>query len=88
MHAGDEFAEIETIKVNVSLPAPVSGAVLRINKALELNPEFVNQDPYGRGWLAEVKPADWEGALPDLLDAHAYFDFMKGEITSELRGTS
>ena len=88
LHAGDEFGEIETIKVTVGLPSPVSGSVLRINQALELNPEFVNQDPYGKGWLVELKAADWNSARPNLLDANTYFDFMKTEIASELKGTS
>ena len=88
LNAGDEFAEVETIKVNVGLPSPLSGSILETNKALELNPEFANQDPYGKGWLVELRPADWDGARPALLDANAYFDFMKGEIKEELKETS
>ena len=72
MGAGDEFAEIETIKVNVGLPSPIPGTIAVINKAVEMNPEFVNQDPYGKGWLVELKPEDWEKAVPALLDANAY----------------
>ncbi len=88
LNVGDEFAEIETIKVNVGLLSPISGSVVHINTALELNPEFTNQDPYEKGWLMELRAADWEGARPNLLDANAYFDFMKSEIASELKETS
>ncbi len=88
LHAGDEFAEIETIKVNIGLASPVSGAVVQVNKAIELNPEFANQDPYGEAWLVELRTTDWEGAHPNLLDADAYFDLMKTEIADELKETS
>ncbi len=88
LNAGDEFAEIETLKVNLSLPSPVAGSILQVNRALELNPEFVNQDPYGKGWLLELTPADWDGSRGALLDANAYFDFMKTEIASELKESS
>lgn len=88
LNRGDEFAEIETIKVNIGLPSPVSGSIVQVNKALELNPEFANQDPYGKGWLVELRTTDWEGARPNLLDANAYFDFIKTEIANELKETS
>src|SRR5512135_2356512 len=47
IRAGEELAEIETVKVLLSLPAPVSGTVVEVNPALELSPELVNRDPYG-----------------------------------------
>ncbi len=84
---GDEFAEIETIKVNVSLPLPIAGAIVETNQALETNPEFINQDPYGKGWLVEIRPTDWEHARSGLLDANAYFDYMRSEIAEELKET-
>lgn len=77
--AGDEIASIETIKVNVSLGAPVPGTVVAANPALETGPEIINADPYGEGWLAEIAPADWEAGRRALLDAHAYFDVMRAE---------
>jgi arsenate reductase len=88
LNAGDEFAEIETIKVNISLPSPIAGSILQINRGLELNPEFVNQEPYGKGWLVELNPADWDNARRELLDANGYFQFMKAKIASELKETS
>jgi len=88
LKAGDEFAEIETVKVNVGLPSPIAGSIIETNKALELNPELVNQDPYGEGWLVAIQPANWEGASAALLDAEAYFQFMRAEIDQELKETS
>ena len=86
--AGDDFAEIETIKVNVALPSPISGTVTEINKGLELHPELVNQDPYDKGWLIMLKPAEWAVSRRDLLDADAYFAVMRQQIDEELKETS
>lgn len=61
---------------------------MQINKVLELNPEFVNQEPYGKGWLVELAPTDWDSARSEHLDANSYFQFMKAEIASELKETS
>jgi glycine cleavage system H protein len=88
LNVGDEFAEIETIKVNVGLPSPVAGAIVEVNKALETHPELVNQDPYDRGWLVLVKPTDWNATRPNLLDPNAYFDLMRTQIDEELKETS
>ena len=85
---GDDFAEIETIKVNVSLPSPISGAVTEINRGLELHPELVNQDPYDKGWLVMLKPAEWAVSRRELLDADAYFALMRKHIDEELKETS
>src|SRR5512139_3920523 len=46
----DEAAVIETIKVNISLSSPVSGKIVVVNPDMELAPEMINQDPYGKGW--------------------------------------
>jgi glycine cleavage system H protein len=88
LNAGDEFAEIETVKVNVGLPSPLAGTIVEVNKQLEMHPELVNQDPYDKGWLVLVKPADWNSASTQLLDANSYFDLMRTQIDEELRGTS
>lgn len=88
LNTGDDFAEIETIKVNVSLPSPISGAVTEINKGLEIHPELVNQDPYDKGWLVVLKPAEWTVGRRELLDADAYFALMQKQIDEELRETS
>ncbi len=88
LSAGDEFAEIETIKVNVGLASPIAGSIIEINKALEMNPELTNQDPYEKGWLVVLKPANGDTMRAGLLDANAYFDFMRTQIDEELKETS
>jgi glycine cleavage system H protein len=81
---GDEFVEIETIKATVSLYAPVAGTIRDINAALESEPETVNQDPYGTGWLVVVEPANWEADRARLLDAAAYLSVVKAQAEKEL----
>ena len=82
--AGDEFAELETIKVNQSLFAPVGGTIVEVNASLDPSLEIVNQDPYGRGWLAVIETADWETARAKLLDAEAYLAVMRSQAEEEL----
>ena len=82
--AGDEFAEIETIKVNAALPCPVGGSVLEANAALGATPEMVNHDPYGDGWLAVIAVADWEADRKALLTPEAYFTHMEEQARSEV----
>jgi glycine cleavage system H protein len=83
--AGDELAELETIKMNLSLLAPVSGTVVEVNPALELNPELVNQDPFDKGWLAVLETASWEAERAKLLDPRAYFSVMQSQVDQELK---
>jgi glycine cleavage system H protein len=56
---GDELAEIETIKSNVSVVSPIGGTLVAINADLENSPEIINQEPYEKGWLAIIEPSDW-----------------------------
>jgi glycine cleavage system H protein len=81
---GDEFAELETIKVNQSLFAPLGGTIVEVNASLDPSPEIINQDPYGRGWLAVIEAADWEAARAKLLDADAYLGVMRSQAEQEL----
>lgn len=81
---GGEFADIETIKVDISLPSPVSGVIVAVNPDLELEAEVINQDPYGTGWLALVKPDNWLADREHLLDPQSYYQFMKTEVEEEL----
>jgi glycine cleavage system H protein len=81
----DEAAAIETIKVNVSLPSPVSGRVVLVNPELDSTPEKINQDPYGDGWLCEIEASNWEADRTNLLDPNAYFARMKHEAEEEAK---
>jgi glycine cleavage system H protein len=69
--AGDTFGEVESTKSVSDLYAPVTGTVAARNEALDNNPELVNADPYGAGWIAEFTVSD-ASVLQTLLDADAY----------------
>ena len=70
--AADEvFGTIEVVKTISDLFLPVAGEVLEQNEALEEQPELVNKDPYGEGWLIKIKPAA-DADIDSLLDAEAY----------------
>lgn len=70
--AADEvFGTIEVVKTISDLFLPVGGEILEQNEALADQPELVNKDPYGEGWLIKMKP-DAAGDLDNLLDAAAY----------------
>lgn len=71
LQAGDTCGELESTKSVSDLYAPVAGEVVARNDALDANPELVNSDPYGDGWLFEVAPSD-PSAVDGLLDAAAY----------------
>lgn len=81
----DEFASIETVKVNVMLASPVSGKIVLVNQALELRPELINQDPFGDGWVCEVEADNLESDRRLMLDADAYFLKMKIEAEEAQR---
>jgi glycine cleavage system H protein len=83
LRAGEDFAELETVKVTQGAPSPVSGTVVEVNAALALTPEVVNEDPYGRGWLAVVDAPAWETERGRLLDARAYQAVMQSQIEQE-----
>jgi glycine cleavage system H protein len=85
LRLGDEFASVETIKVNLSLPSPVTGKIVEVNPALQDAPELINQDPYGKGWLAVVELTDWEGDRAKLLDADAYYALIKTQAEEEVK---
>jgi glycine cleavage system H protein len=71
--AGESFGVVESIKAVSDLYAPVSGTVTAVNEALIDQPELVNEDPFGEGWMLEVDPSDPD-EFEALLDADAYVD--------------
>ena len=72
LSVGEPCGEVESTKSVSDIYAPVAGSVIAVNEAVETNPETLNQDPYGAGWLADVKVADAEAALGGLLTASEY----------------
>jgi glycine cleavage system H protein len=83
--AGDEIANIETIKVNITYTSPVNGKIAEVNPAMSAAPEVLNQDPYGNGWLALLEVKDWEAERAKLLDPQAYYEIMKGQAEEETK---
>ena len=77
LEANETFGTIEVVKTISDLFLPVAGEVLEQNENLEENPELVNKDPYGEGWLIKMKPADARDT-DNLLDAEAYKAMVNG----------
>ncbi|PZF73159.1 glycine cleavage system protein GcvH [Taibaiella soli] len=69
------FGTVEAVKTVSDLFLPVSGTITEVNAALEANPEFVNQDPYGQGWMIKMT-IDNMGEVENLMDAAAYSDLV------------
>jgi glycine cleavage system H protein len=76
--AGNELGTLESVKAVSEFLAPIAGEVLEVNERLEDEPNLVNDDPYGDGWLVKLSgSADGE----DLLDAEGYQEFLDQEST-------
>ena len=71
LNAGDVFGTIEVVKTISDIFLPVGGEVLEQNESLADQPELVNQDPYGEGWLVKIKPAA-DADFDSLLSAEDY----------------
>lgn len=69
--AEDSFGEIESTKSVSDLFAPIAGEIVAVNESLEDDPALVNSDPYGEGWIIEIRPENADD-LANLLDAEAY----------------
>jgi glycine cleavage system H protein len=67
----DVFGTVEAVKTVSDLFMPVSGTVIEFNKKLDTNPELVNSDPYGEGWMVKIELAD-DAQTDSLLSADAY----------------
>jgi glycine cleavage system H protein len=68
---GDPYAEVESVKAVSDVIAPLSGEIVAVNEALAEEPEKLNDDPYGEGWLVRIRLTD-PAERDELLDAAAY----------------
>jgi glycine cleavage system H protein len=68
---GDVFGSVEAVKTVADLFMPVSGEILEVNTGLNDEPEVVNNDPYGKGWMVKIKLSD-TSELDGLMDADVY----------------
>ncbi len=71
LEAGDVFGTVEAVKTVSDLFMPLSGEVIEVNSSLEANPEIVNSDPYGEGWMVKIKVSDKGDALLSAEDYQA-----------------
>ncbi|MGE5399911.1 MAG: glycine cleavage system protein GcvH [Ignavibacteriales bacterium] len=71
LKSGESFGTVEAVKTVSDLYAPCSGKVIELNKKLAEEPQVVNSDPYGQGWMVKIEISNLED-LNDLLDSSAY----------------
>jgi glycine cleavage system H protein len=71
LSAGDVFGTVEAVKTVSDLFLPVAGTITEVNPNLNSNPELVNSDPYGEGWMVKMKIADLS-SVDELMDKEAY----------------
>ncbi len=79
----EAYGTLESVKAVVDLIAPVSGTVKEVNEELMDNPDLINKDPYGNGWLILVTPSDLEGEIENLMDYDAAVDWYRKIIQEE-----
>ncbi len=78
VEANSEIAEIESTKATSSVISPVSGTVIEVNEELSESPEIINEEPYGKGWVAVLEIED-DSELDDLMDASEYERYLEEE---------
>jgi glycine cleavage system H protein len=78
VEANGEFGEIESTKATSPLISPVSGMIVEVNEDLSESPEIINEDPYGKGWIAVIEMDD-PSEVEELMDAKEYETFVEEE---------
>src|SRR5262249_14680568 len=78
----DPFGAVESVKAVSDVFAPVSGAVVEVNDTLPENPETINDDPYGDGWMIKVEISDMDD-LKDLMNAEEYAEYIDQQKEEE-----
>ncbi|MGH2853171.1 MAG: glycine cleavage system protein GcvH [Solirubrobacteraceae bacterium] len=74
---GEPYAEVESVKAVSDVIAPLSGEIVEVNEALADEPERINDDPYGEGWLVKVRLSD-PSERAELMDAATYTAILAG----------
>jgi glycine cleavage system H protein len=75
LKAEDQLGEVESTKATSTIYTPVTGKILRVNGDLHDHPELLNQDPYGKGWIAVLELSD-PGEVNGLMTADQYTEFL------------
>lgn len=73
----DAMGAVESVKAASDIFAPVTGKIVEVNKRLEQEPELVNKEPYGTGWIALIESASLQEDLAKLMDAGKYAAYLK-----------
>ena len=79
------FGAVESIKSVVDVVTPLNGTVKEVNGKLTDNPEHLNSEPYGEGWLALISPSNLKDDRSHLISAEQYFELMTSKIRDELK---
>ena len=75
---GSSFGAVESVKAVSDLCSPLSGKIVEVNEKLSKQPEIINQDPYGEGWMIKIKIGD-ETELDTLMDSEEYEELVRKE---------
>jgi len=76
---GEPYGTVESVKAVSDLVAAVSGTIEEVNDEVQSKPETLNEDPYEKGWLVVVKPANLQAELPNLMDFNAAVEWHKAQ---------
>jgi len=76
LERGEDAAVIESVKAASDVYAPVTGIVAEVNDILDMEPDLINRDPYGKGWILKLKDINQE-EYDDLMDSRSYRGYLK-----------
>jgi glycine cleavage system H protein len=80
---GKSIGTVESGKWVGPVPAPVAGEIVEVNEALARDPELLNRDPYGEGWVAKLRPDDWDTDAADLVTGEAGVEAYRAFLDAE-----
>ncbi len=78
VESNSEISEIESTKATSSVISPVGGRIIKVNEELSESPEIINEDPYGKGWIAVIE-LDNPSEVEDLMDSSEYEKYVEEE---------
>jgi glycine cleavage system H protein len=79
----EPYGTVESVKAVSDLVAAVSGTVEEVNSEVQSRPELLNEDPFDRGWLIIVKPANLQAELPNLMDFNQAVEWHKNQAQAK-----
>lgn len=80
---GEPYGTVESVKAVSDLVAAVSGTIEEVNQEVKSKPETLNEDPFGKGWLLVVKPANLQAELTNLMDFNAAVEWHKAQAQAK-----